>query len=86
MNSIICDTPESINAFQLLSMKGALKLESLGMRHSSGRSVAKPIRAILKAAGKKAPTNKKELFTEFEAHLRTIGVLLASETSPESKV
>lgn len=75
MNSpIVCDTPESINAFSLLAMKGALKLESIGLRHSRG-SVAKLVRAVLKANGRKAPADKKELLTQFEFYLRDIKIL-----------
>jgi hypothetical protein len=33
------DTPEGINFFHLLSQRGALRLEIMGMRRSSGRSV-----------------------------------------------
>jgi len=75
-NAIVCDTPESINAFHMLSIKGALKLESLGMRHSRG-SVGKLAKQILKEAGKKAPSNKVALLAEFEAHLRALGILRA---------
>lgn len=66
---------DTIAAFRLLSMKGALKLETLGMHHSSGRSVAKPIRQMLKEAGKNAPRNKTLLLAEYEAYLREIDVL-----------
>lgn len=39
----IADTPELVNAFRLLALKGALKLESLGMkgRGASALSVVK---------------------------------------------
>lgn len=81
MNSpIVCDTPETINAYHLLAMKGALKLESIGLRHSRG-SVAKLVRATLKAKGKKAPANKTALLAEFEAYLREIGVLGEKQTA-----
>jgi hypothetical protein len=39
--SIILDTPEGIAFFRLCALKGAVKLESIGMRHSSGRSMRK---------------------------------------------
>jgi len=32
MTDIICNTPESIMAFRLLALKGALKLEIFGMK------------------------------------------------------
>lgn len=38
-----CDVP----VFQLLQWKFAIKLEAKGMRHSSGRSVAKHARIVL---------------------------------------
>lgn len=76
MNSIIiCDTPDKINAYRLLAMKSALKLESIGLRHSRG-SVAKLVREELKSKGKKAPANKALLLAEYEKHLKEIGVLV----------
>ena len=56
----VFDTPESINTFHLLSIKYALKLESLGLRHSQG-SVAKRVREMI---GSKT-RNKQELLAEY---------------------
>lgn len=39
-NAVYGDRPR-FNLFQLLAARGAIKLESLGMKHSSGRSVRK---------------------------------------------
>ena len=36
--SITLDTPDQINAFRILRLKGALKLETKGMRMSRGRT------------------------------------------------
>lgn len=45
---IVCDTPEMIEAFKLLSLKGALKLESIGLkrRGPSALSEVKKITGI----------------------------------------
>ncbi len=58
------DTPEGINAFQLLSIKYALKLEAIGLKHSRG-SVAKLVREMI---GTKT-RDKRELLGEYESWL-----------------
>ena len=58
--STLVNTREGIALFRLLQLKGALKLEMLGMRHSSGRSVATQIR---KELGLKA-RDKRSLYAE----------------------
>jgi hypothetical protein len=63
----VIDTPERIAMFHLLQLKYALKLESVGLRHSSGRSVAAYIR---KQFGLKA-RNKQQLLNEFAAYINT---------------
>jgi len=68
--SIICDTPESIMAFRLLAMRGALKLETKGLRHSRG-SVANSVRHMLNSRTK----NKEKLLAEYESYLHTAGIL-----------
>jgi hypothetical protein len=83
--AIVCDTPDKINAYRLLSLKGMLKLETLGMRHSSGCSASKAIRAELQEVKKKAPRNKKKLLTAYENHLKEIGVLVSSPSASECK-
>ena len=40
-NGMIAEGREAVNLFQLIAVKSAIKLESLGMRHSSGKSVRK---------------------------------------------
>ena len=37
----IAEGSEAVNLFQLIAVKSAIKLEALGMKHSSGRSVRK---------------------------------------------
>ena len=64
------DTPDSIRAFQLLALKGALKLESLGMHRSHGPSAL----AMVKMLGIKARTAKAAL-PLFEAKLKAEGIL-----------
>lgn len=63
-DAIILDTPSAISAFHLLSIKYALKMEAIGLKHSRG-SVAKMVRGMI---GSKT-RNKKELFAEYEAWL-----------------
>ena len=48
--TIICDTPESINAFVVLACRGALNLEKLGMKRR-GTSARKQAIAILNNNG-----------------------------------
>jgi len=76
MNSTcVADTPEKIAAFQLLALKGALKLETKGMIMSRGRKASVMVRQVLKEAGKAAPSNKVDLLAAFENHLRSEGIL-----------
>lgn len=44
--TVVLDTPDQIETAQLIALKGAVKLESLGMRHSTGKSMRK--RAAIK--------------------------------------
>lgn len=64
-NSIVCDTPDKIFAFQLLAMRGALKLETLGLKHSRG-SVSNSVRRFTGTRTR----DKKKLLAEFESLLR----------------
>lgn len=66
---IICDTPESIDAFRLLALKGALKLEVLGMTRSGSSAYS----IVKKEFGFKG--SKKVVLEKFEAHLTEKGVL-----------
>jgi len=64
------DTSDSIRVFQLLALRGALKLESLGM----GRSHRPSALAMVKMLGINARTAKAAL-PLFEAKLRQEGIL-----------
>ena len=64
------NTPEGIHAYRMLALKGALKLESLGMRRSNGPSAL----AMVKELGIKARTAKAAL-PLFEAYLKAEGIL-----------
>jgi len=67
---MIADTPELVNAYRLLSIKGALKLETFGMMHSRG-SVAPKVRQILNSKTK----NKSALLAEFIQYLKAENIL-----------
>lgn len=41
MQAIVIDTPEGIAYAQLAALKQAVRLESMGMKHSSGKSMRK---------------------------------------------
>jgi hypothetical protein len=67
---MIADTPEKIAAYQLLTLKAMLKLESLGMKHSRG-SIAPTVRQVI---GSKT-RDKKALFAEYVNFLKSEGLL-----------
>jgi hypothetical protein len=60
---------DNIAMWRLLSIKSALKLETLGMKHSSGRSVATVVRKILLEAGIAPKRLKRELLEQFSEHI-----------------
>lgn len=62
-------TPAEISAFQMLALKGALKLEVLGMRRR-GPSALSLVKRQFGFKGGKA-----KVLALLEAHLREIGVL-----------
>lgn len=68
---IIADTPEKVNAFRLLALKGALKLEVLGMK---GR--VNTYTTIKKEFGFKG--NKQKVYDLYVQHLKDIGVLVTA--------
>ena len=69
--TIILDTPEAINAYRLLALKGALKLEIAGMQFKGGRLSA--YRTIKEEFGFKG--NKQSVYDQYVAYLTEIGVL-----------
>jgi len=70
METIILDTPAQINAFRLLALRGALKMESVGMKRRGPSALT----LVKKETGIKARTAKDAL-PLFEAHLRGLGIL-----------
>lgn len=68
---IIADTPSAILAYRLLAMKSALKLETLGLRHSSGKSVAPQVRYLIGSRTK----NKKALLDQYVTFLQNHSIL-----------
>ena len=67
---IVCDTPDKILAFQLLSIRSALRLETLGLKLSRG-SVAQKVRYMMSVKTK----NKKELLAIYESYLKANGFI-----------
>ena len=67
--NMIADTPDSIQAYRMLALKGALKLESLGIRRKGPSALA-----LVKSLGIKARTAKAAM-PLFDAYLRQEGVL-----------
>ena len=68
--TIVCDTPESIAAFQALARYHAARLQLLGLRHSSGRSVI----ALLKREHGLKGSNAS-VVEQYAAILRDAGIL-----------
>lgn len=67
---LIADNPSDINAFRLLALKGALKLESKGLKMSRGRSALSVVKAEFGFKG-----NAATVLPQFEALLREKGIL-----------
>lgn len=72
---LVIDTPEGINAYRLLALKGALKLETKGLSMSRGIRASVAVRKVLSDAGKPASRNLVSLLAEYETHLRSLGIL-----------
>lgn len=66
----VADTPEKIEAFRLLALKGSLKLEVAGM-HRHGRSAYSIVKEKFNLKGSKA-----SVLAQFEAILRDRGILV----------
>ena len=70
MEAVIISTPDGIKAFQMMALKGALKLETKGMtRH--GKSAYSIVKETFGFKG-----SKVSVLAQYEAHLRNIGVLV----------
>lgn len=68
-------TGEHINAYRLLTLRMALKLECSGLK--SRIPAAKIVRDILRNANRIAPQKKTSLLGCYELYLKSIGVLKA---------
>ena len=75
---IICDTPESIEAFRLLAIRGRLKLELRGLKFK-GRSLNSSVKRKYGFNG-----NKQKVLAQFEAMLREKGVLIDVQEETQS--
>jgi hypothetical protein len=67
---MIADTPEKINAFRLLSLKGALKLETVGMKRR-GKSALSIVKEEFGFKG-----NTQKVYDQYVSHLKEIGILV----------
>lgn len=73
---IICNTPESINAFRLLTLRGALKLEVLGMKRRGPSALS----IVKREFGFKG--NAKSVSEQFAAFLRGQKILIDKPAQP----
>ena len=73
METIIFDTPEAIKFYQLAVLRGAVKLETLGMKHSRGSQTAFAKR-LYGLKGNKQSIYKQlcEMVEEVKAGARTL--------------
>jgi hypothetical protein len=69
-DTIICDTPEKINAFRLLRLKGALYLETKGMK-CRGQSACAQVKAEFGLKG-----TKVSVLEQFVKILKEKGILI----------
>jgi hypothetical protein len=73
-NTTIIEGAENINAYRLLALKGALKLETLGMKNSRLNAAA-IVRGELLQRGVKPACDKKSLLVQFTTILQSEGIL-----------
>jgi hypothetical protein len=66
----VADTPTKIEAYRLLALKGALKLECKGMRRSRGESAYAIVKREFDLRG-----SREAVLHDFEELLRDRGVL-----------
>jgi len=69
-------TPEGIEAYRLLALRAGLKLESVGMKTSKGRSAFSIVKKMTGLPGRSA----KELLPLYEDLLREYGILSLKKT------
>jgi hypothetical protein len=68
---MIADTPEKINAYMLLALRGALKMEVLGMKNSKGHSANQIVKKQFGFKG-----SKEKVLEQFTNYLTNAGVLV----------
>ena len=69
-------TPEEVEAYRLLALRGALKLESVGLKTSKGKSAFSIVKKMTGLPGRSA----KELLPLYEDLLREYGILSLKKT------
>lgn len=62
-------TGDAVAQFRLVVLKSALRLESKGMRHSSGRRASVEVRKVLTQAGIKPARGLDALLAQYEKWL-----------------
>ena len=67
---MILDTPEDIQAFRLLQLKGALKLETKGMKMWRGKSAYAMVKEMTGLKG-----NKQKVYDAYVELLKENGIL-----------
>ena len=67
---IVADTPEKIERFRLLTLRTALKLETLGMKRSRGSARA----MVVKMLRLPPKTNAKTAYTAYLNYLAENGI------------
>lgn len=66
----VLTTPEQIGRFRLAALRGAVKLEMAGMRHSSGRSATTAAKRLL---GLPRSAKREEVLAKIEELLSAMG-------------
>ena len=69
-------TPEEIEAYRLLALRAGLKLESVGMKTSKGKSAFSIVKKMTGLPGRSA----KEILPLYEDLLREYGILSLKKT------
>jgi hypothetical protein len=68
---LVCDTPDTINAYRLLALRSMLKLELKGMKRSRGPSAFAMVKTQFGFKGSKASVSE-----QYEKYLRDNGILV----------
>lgn len=69
--TLVCDTPETINAYRLLALRSMLSLELKGMKRSRGQSAFAMVKSQFGFKG-----SKEKVAAQFEKYLRDNGILV----------